>query len=86
MTYLTAEDINILIEALDAWTDKDAVANLMEDIIPIAIARSRQEAESLQTKFSTKQGRAAAKALRKERAIVLQAKLIEMRIRLEAET
>lgn len=42
--------------------------------------------DSLRPKFAEKQALVAAKALRKEPAIVLQAKLIEIRIRLEAET
>lgn len=85
MADLTADDINVLIEALDAWKDKDAVGELMEDLLPAMLSRSKEEAQTLKPRFAEKQGRAAAKALRKELAIVLQAKLIEMRMRIEAE-
>lgn len=85
MADLTAEDINVLIEALEAWKDKDAAGELMRDLLPAVLARSKEERESLKPPFSEKQERQAAKAVRKDRATLLQAKLIEMRMSIEAQ-
>lgn len=80
MADLTAEDINVLIEALDAWKDKDAVVEFFDQAVEHLSGHTGALPRQV---FAQRQGRAAAKAVRKEQAIVLQAKLIEMRMRLE---
>lgn len=88
MADFTVDDLNVLFEALDAWKDKDALSDFVDMMIPALTARTREEAEKVQQenerrKFGANQARAAAKAVRKERAIILQAKILEMRRALE---
>jgi len=80
MSDLTADDIAVLIEALEAWKSKDGVTELIDELI---VMFGPQEDSRI---FGRQQFRAAAKRNRNERAITLQAKLLEMRARIEAET
>lgn len=89
MASFTIDDLTVLFEALDAWKSKDDLSEFIDIMIPTLTARNREEAikaneEHDRRKFALKQTRAAEKANRKECAIILQAKILEMRRELEA--
>lgn len=75
---LSTQDINTLIEALDSWEHKDAMeelaATIAEKMVPIDKlgAASREFADG-------RKKRAADKVVRKERSIMLKAKLLRIR-------
>lgn len=78
----TGQELNSLIEAVDAWVDKDLGADIMGAVFegmavdrgnPEAALRAKQQADAARAK------RDQERKIRKERAILLQAKLIQMR-------
>ncbi len=82
---LTSDDLTVLGEALDSWIVKDAAGSIMSELIVGLVARDGQEAAA-QKLEEQKQRLAIEKQQRKDRAILLQAKLIQMRDRLLAES
>ena len=85
---LTRDDVNVLIEALEAWEYKDIggevlgsmlVAMLGSGADPIAKEKMRQQQDEDRERY--KQERQA----RKERAIGIKARLLEMRDRIDAD-
>ncbi len=74
---LDADEITVLVEALEAWVNKDAVGEILSELVVGVFAKDDAHAkERLEAK---KTEGAGAKALRKDRAILIQAKLIQMR-------
>lgn len=82
---LNDDEMGILVEALEAWVDKDAAGELMSELL-IGLVGDKGDAEAIASK-RTKQKEEAkqAKQLRKEKSILLQGKLIRMRDALVAE-
>jgi hypothetical protein len=77
----------VLVEALEAWESKDFAGEMMVDIVesimkpdnPAAVAKLRDERQR------DKHARERAKALRKERSVLLRAKLLTLRDRRRVE-
>lgn len=85
---LADDDLDTLIEALEAWEHKDAAGDIMTTLIGSMLTRKHgdemgamvaaeraKEAESAETK----------KRLRKERSVILRAKLLMLRDRRQAQ-
>ena len=77
------EDVDMLIDAVDAWVDKDAAGNILIEMMEAVFVpkdapmemkeeiRTKREGEKLKAK--------SEKKLRKERAIMMKAKLLKLR-------
>lgn len=84
---LQDDDLEVLLEALEAWESKDVFGDAMGDLMGSLltrgdpIARSQLEHERDRDKAQ----RAQAKKLRKDRSVLLRAKLITIRDRRHAE-
>lgn len=82
MEKLTSDDISILLESLKAWEEKDLAGDLMSTLLEGMLLKPRNEMEEAQQKADREAKRAKAdseRAYRKERSVLLQAKLISMR-------
>jgi hypothetical protein len=88
---LTDDDINTLVEALEAWESKDFGLEVLTDVFGMAISKDKSQFEEFQLERDHERAKQkAAKAVRKERSIILRAKLLTIRNargvdRLEAE-
>lgn len=78
----TEQEIQILIEAVDAWVDKDFGHTIMTDMITMVISdgasaemKEKMKRDKVEDRIKEKQ----AKTLRKEQAIILKAKLLKAR-------
>lgn len=78
----TTDDMNVLLEAMEAWESKDMAVEIMGEMLagvmtdrrdPIAKAQLEAERAERQKKSSE------ARQHRKERSVLLRAKLIQMR-------
>lgn len=89
---LTREDLDVLIEATEAWESKDSFGDLFEGVLTAMIGPRedgpereawlrKQEALRADKNVAAEQ----AKRVRKERSIILRAKLIQMRDSVEAD-
>lgn len=85
---LTREDIDVLIEATEAWESKDAAGELMGDLLQGMLSRGDEKtlAEMKQRKMEETRKREQEKKLRKERSIILRAKLISLRDSMDADS
>ncbi len=79
---LTEQEVETLIEAIDAWVDKDFGGTIMIDMLIMAISdgappeiREKMKRKKEEGQIKMKQ----AKNLRKEQAIMLKAKLLKIR-------
>lgn len=78
---LTADDLNVLIEAVEAWESKDFASEMMGDMVEAMLigkdpeSRAEYEAKSKQRKDDYKRNQRQ----RKDRSILLRAKLIQLR-------
>ena len=82
---LTQTDITILIEALDAWVEKDNAGDLMIDLLTASLCqdpRIREGVEADKKRFLGE--RKLEKGRRAEVAVLLQATLIRMRRELDS--
>jgi hypothetical protein len=78
---LSRQDYSDLIEAVEAWENKDDASQMIGEMMEALVARGdkahaamiRQEVES------RRREQALSKRIRKERSIMLRAKLIQMR-------
>lgn len=84
MSELDRNDLDTLKEALDAWVNKDDADNIMASLVESMIPKA-QEGTAAPKVAEIKQRHEEDKMLRKDRAILLQAKLIQMRDGLIAE-
>lgn len=85
---LDDDDLATLIEALEAWEHKDAAVEMFGDVVGALIDDKRDPAAS--ARFKTERDReklthARARAVRKERSILLRAKLLMLRDRRRVE-
>jgi hypothetical protein len=86
-TSLTKNDCDILIEAVDAWINKDFGKSVMLSMLGIALtnnndAEARQRREMAEREMEL--GMEKQKKLRKEQGIIIKAKLLKMRDQIEA--
>ena len=78
----TEQEIGILIEAVDAWVDKDFGHTIMTDMLTMMISdgTSPEIKEKIKRdKEEEKQKAKQSKILREEQAIMLKAKLLKAR-------
>lgn len=84
---LADDDLDVLMEALEAWEVKDQFGDAMTNIVGSMIARrdpiarARMEHERAVDKRNAEH----AKRMRKERSVLLRAKLLQIRDRRRAE-
>jgi hypothetical protein len=84
---LDDDDLAVLVEALEAWESKDAAGEMFDDVVEMIVtggepgghARMREE------RRIQKLDRDRAKKQRKERSILLRAKLLTLRDRRRVE-
>lgn len=80
MTDLTKQDLEMLIEAVEAWESKDAAAQLMDSMLGSLVCKNDEDRKRFEEKQEQKaMARNEHKKMRKERSIILRAKLIAMR-------
>ena len=78
----TEQEIGILIEAVDAWVDKDFGAHIITDLLTMALSDGAPPEAKEKMKRTKEEECAKAKqekTLRKEQAIMLKAKLLKAR-------
>jgi hypothetical protein len=79
---LTRDDLNVLLEAVESWERKDDAGDLMTMIVDGTIGRMASPeavAEMAAIRAVEKEEKAAAKRNRKERSVLLRAKLLQIR-------
>lgn len=83
---LTTTDIDILLEAMDAWVEKDAAGTLMTDLLGGLLAGKDPEAQEAMRleRENARRERDYERAQRKEVATLLKATLIRMKRELMA--
>lgn len=74
---LDAEELTVLLEAMEAWVNKDAAGEILGDVVTSLVSKNQEEAKAIRQECRQKAD--TARALRKERAILIQAKLIRMK-------
>jgi len=84
---LTDDDLNALFEALEAWESKDFGGEIMGELLAATMFRGdpATRADFDRSQREDKQKRERAKALRKERSVLLRAKLLTLRDRRRVE-
>lgn len=88
MTELTRNELDILIESVDHWVEKDMVGGLLDGLLLSMIGKDAPEQSRRQMEMdrsAKEEERKAQKRLRKEQAIILKAKLLSIRDGIEAE-
>jgi len=77
---LQADEINILLEAMDSWSRQDVKDELLFSMITAGLSRTENEAKQgiEQAHLRIEQGK-DARRLKEERATLIKAKLIKMR-------
>ena len=91
MADLTNADLDVLIEAVEAWESKDSLGEFMGDMVEAMVGprEGPEREEWLRKRAHDKQERqqktTEAKRVRKERSILLRAKLIALRDRAEVD-
>lgn len=79
---LTRKDFDVLIEAVEAWENKDAASAMMGGLMDGLLSRDmkpEQMAEMKARRADEDRKREAARKARKEISVVLRAKLISIR-------
>ncbi len=79
--HLTDDDLDTLMEALEAWEVKDSAGEMLSDVLEMAIT-GKQPGEDVAwaaQRRAQKQQLAKARTSRKERSVLLRAKLLTMR-------
>ena len=85
MSVLTEKDVDDLLEAVEAWKHKDAAGDLVGMIMIGALCKSPEEGAEMKRKMDEKEDRTNKQRRRNERAIMLMAKLIQLRDGIQAE-
>ena len=80
---LDTDELTLLVEALDTWVDKDGVSDVLDTVL--ASLNEDPKPDKTQKLADRREIRIRDKKLRKERAILVQAKLLQMRDMLVAE-
>lgn len=78
----TEQEVEILIDAVDAWVDKDFGHSIMTDMLTMAFsdgASPKVKEKMNRTKEEEHKKAKQEKTLRKEQAIMLKAKLLKTR-------
>ena len=86
---LTRDDYDVLMDALKAWENKDLAGNLMGSLLESMIPKGGDsgDGERMADAWDRRESQQReAKQQRLERSIMLQAKLLHMRDRLDANT
>lgn len=80
---LTDDDLGTLIDALEAWESKDQAGEMLGDVLGAMLTRDdpRAKHELEQRMRSDQLMRDRAKGMRKERSVMLRAKLLTLRNR-----
>jgi len=78
---LTDDDLTTLVEALEAWESKDTAGEMFGDMIAMMFTKDDpvQKAKFESELSADRVKRDRAKAIRKERSIILRAKLLFLR-------
>lgn len=77
---LTIDDINILIEAMDAWESRGSTGHLMGDLVGMMIANTPEQKEQAKAERAEERIKREASSLHdKEISVLLKAKLIQMK-------
>lgn len=77
---LTIEDIDVLIEAVEKWETADASDDLMFGMMGIMLAGSKENADKILKEQEVDRANSKEKRqVKKERAVLLKAKLIQMK-------
>jgi len=84
MTF-SEDEIAVLIEALEAWVNKDAISGVMGSLLGTLVSGDEQKEKFAAQQAINDAKRDRDKQNRKERAILMQAKLISMKDRAFAE-
>jgi len=73
----TEDEINVLLEAVEAWEKEDAASGLMSMMLGAMLIKDEAERDAMMEE--SKAATEAKTNAKKERAILLKAKLIQMR-------
>lgn len=77
---LTKQDLDVLIDAVEAWERKEKNEGHLSDLVEAMLCRSKEEQEALQRDQAVRKLKQAdASKIKKERSIVLRAKLLSIR-------
>lgn len=77
--FFSTEEIERLVEALDAWVTKDSYANLVTSMIPMLAPPGVDRAAAAREAEKEKQRLQFERNIRKEAAVLLQAKLLKLK-------
>lgn len=81
-----SNEIDILMEALDAWESKDSMSDLLVTMLGAGMAKDEASRDSyLEERQIEMEKRKLEQRTRKEQAILIKAKLIQMRDRADIE-
>ena len=86
---LTEQELTLLIEATEAWENKDSGQEIMFSLLDSMVTDKmppEKKAEVERERLERRRKAEADKKIRKERSIMLRAKLLQMRDALAAET
>lgn len=84
---LADDDLDTLIEALEAWESKDIAGDMMVTLFDSVLTQKHGEMppQVAKERYTENLRREAAKKLRKERSVMLRAKLLTIRDRRRAQ-
>lgn len=87
----TIDDLSVLMEAMEAWEAKGNYGNLLSSVMGAMLVRGDDEEAESARAFREREAKQRVEAeeasrLRKERSILIRAKLVMMMDRLRAET
>lgn len=86
-TRLTTDDIEVLLDALKAWESKDLASDFMVSILGSMLAKTPDEKAEAERDNERHMAESRLKSdQRKETSVILQAKLIQMRQKLTADS
>lgn len=88
MEKLTKQDLDILIESIDEWVNKDFGSAIMSGLLTTILTKDAPpevKAEMKMKDDEERQNQKAARKLREEQAIILKAKLLKIRDGIKAE-
>ena len=84
---LSRQDVSVLLEALDAWEVKDANGRMMGSLLGAMLSRNDEErAKMKEMEDRENKKMEESMRIRKERAIILKAKLLQMRDGIEVDS
>lgn len=79
----TDDEIQVLMDALDAWEEKEATDEMLATMLTFAMATDAADAANIMRERKAKKAPVQdSRRLRKERSVLLKAKLIQLRDKL----